>query len=128
MQKDVVQREDVHLIAVQMNIGSRNTKRSFTTRSTLLPRQTSYLLIRAAAFSPPLPVKLRRLMSADVKAEIDFLPEDLPNHARSHIKREDQTLTNLDQAKSVALKEKEPLQSVYLKNVNQYLKVQKNAN
>ncbi len=43
-------------------------------------------------------------------------------------KREDQTLTNLDQAKSAALKEKEPLQSVYLKNVNQYLKVQKNAN
>lgn len=97
MQKYVVQIEDVHLIAVQMNIGSRNTERSFTTRSTLLPKQTSYLLIRAAAFSPPLPIKLRRLMSADVK-------------------------------KSAALKEKEPLQSVYLKNVNQYLKVQKNAN
>ena len=84
----MVQRENVHLIAVQMNIGSRNTKRSFTTRSTLLPRQTSYLLIRAAAFSLLLHAKLKKQICAEIKAEKDFVLENLPNHPRSiHAKR-----------------------------------------
>ena len=80
--------EEVHQAAVPMLIRLINIKRDFTTRSTLLLRQTSYLLIRAAAFLLPLQAKLKKQTCAEIKAEKEFILENLPNHPRSiHVKR-----------------------------------------
>ena len=88
MPKDAIQGEEVHQVAVPTLIRLRKIKRSFTTRSTLPLKLTSYLLIRAAAFSLPLHAKLKKQMCAEIKAEKDFVLENLPNHPRSiHVKR-----------------------------------------
>ena len=88
MLKDANQEEEVHQAAVPMLIRLRKIKRSFTTRSTLLLKLTSYLLIRAAAFSLLLHAKLKKQICAEIKAEKDFVLENLPNHPRSiHVKR-----------------------------------------
>ena len=88
MPKDAIKGKKVHQVAVPTLIRLRKIKRSFTTRSTLLLKLTSYLLIRAAAFSLLLHAKLKKQICAEIKAEKDFVLENLPNHPRSiHVKR-----------------------------------------
>ena len=58
-------------------------KRKFTIRSTLLLKQTSYFVIRAAAFLLLLHSKLKKNVKEDKKIKVEFVRESLPNHPRN---------------------------------------------
>jgi hypothetical protein len=97
MLKDaIVQTEEVHLTAAITTIRSGNIKRDFTIRSTLLLKQTSYLLIRAAVFLLLLHTKLKKNVKEDKKIKEEFVRESLHNHPRNLIKKED--LVNQERA------------------------------
>ena len=83
MLKDAIQTEEVHLAAAMTNIRLRKIKRKFTIRSTLLLKQTSYLLIRAAAFLLLLHSKLKKNVKKDQKIKEEFVRESLRNHPRN---------------------------------------------
>jgi hypothetical protein len=78
----VRQTEDVHLAAAMTNIRSRKIKRNFTIRSTLLLKQTSYFVIRAAAFLLLLHTKLKKNLKEDQKIKEEFVRESL-RHPRN---------------------------------------------
>ena len=58
-------------------------KRKFTIRSTLLLKQTSYFVIRAAAILLLLHSKLKKNVKEDKKIKVEFVRESLPNHPRN---------------------------------------------
>ena len=58
-------------------------KRKFTIRSTLLLKQTSYFVIRAAAFLLLLHSKLKKNVKEDQKIKEEFVRESLRNHPRN---------------------------------------------
>ena len=58
-------------------------KRKFTIRSTLLLKQTSYFVIRAAAFLLLLHSKLKKNVKEDQKIKKEFVRESLRNHLRN---------------------------------------------
>ena len=78
MLKDAGQAEEVHLTAAMTIIRSRNIVREFTIRSTLLLKQTSYFVIRAAAFLLLLHSKLKKNVKEDKKIKVEFVRESLP--------------------------------------------------
>ena len=65
------------------NIRLGKIKRKFTIRSTLLLKQTSYFVIRAAAFLLLLHSKLKKNVKEDKKIKVEFVRESLPNHPRN---------------------------------------------
>ena len=65
------------------NIRLGKIKRKFTIRSTLLLKQTSYFVIRAAAFLLLLHSKLKKNVKEDIKIKVEFVRESLPNHPRN---------------------------------------------
>ena len=89
MLKDAGPPEEVHLTAAMTIIRSRNIVREFTIRSTLLLKQISYLLIRAAAFLLLLHTKFKKNVKEDQKVKEEFVRENLQNHPRNVIKRVD---------------------------------------
>ena len=89
MLKDAGPPEEVHLTAAMTIIRSRKIKREFTIRSTLLLKQISYLLIRAAAFLLLLHTKFKKNVKEDQKVKEEFVRENLQNHPRNVIKRVD---------------------------------------
>ena len=65
------------------NIRLGKIKRKFTIRSTLLLKQTSYFVIRAAAFLLLLHSKLKKNVKEDQKIKEEFVRESLRNHLRN---------------------------------------------